>query len=100
MSELLISVSGIRGTVGDALTAEVALDFARAFGAFLKGGRVAVGRDTRRTGPMVSSAVVAGLLSSGCDVVDLGICPTPTVELAVKDGRMAGGATIPWNTTP
>ena len=94
MQKLLISVSGIRGVVGRDLTSEVALDYARAFAAFLKGGKVAIGRDTRKSGPMISSAVISGLLSSGCDVVDIGICPTPTVELAVRDGRLAGGATM------
>jgi phosphomannomutase len=100
LSGLLISVSGIRGVVGKALTSEVALNYGRAFGMYLRGGKVALGRDTRRTGPMVSSAVIAGLLSSGCDVVDIGICPTPTVELAVRDGGFAGGVAVTASHNP
>ncbi|HBC46776.1 MAG TPA: phosphoglucosamine mutase, partial [candidate division Zixibacteria bacterium] len=63
MSKLLISVSGVRGVVGESLTAQVALDYAEAFGTFLKPGKIAIGGDTRRTGPMIKSAVVAGLMA-------------------------------------
>ena len=97
---LLISVSGIRGIIGKTLTSETALNYARAFGAFLKGGKVAIGRDTRKTGPMVTSAVVSGLLSSGCDVVDIGICSTPTIEMAVRDGGFSGGVAVTASHNP
>lgn len=100
MKELLISVSGIRGVVGEAFTPETALNYARAFGTFLKRGRVAVGRDTRKTGPMVTSAVVSGLLASGCDVADIGICPTPTIEMAVRDGGFNGGVAVTASHNP
>jgi len=100
LAGLLISVSGIRGIVGQALTAEVASGYAAAFGTFLKGGKVAMGMDTRRTGPMVKSAAISGLLSVGCDVVDIGICPTPTVEIAVRDGGFAGGIVITASHNP
>jgi phosphomannomutase len=91
MSKLLISVSGIRGVVGESLTAQVALDYAEAFGTYLKPGKVVIGGDTRRTGPMVKSAAAAGLMATGHDVVDIGIVPTPTVEMAVRDGGFSGG---------
>jgi len=84
----------VRGVIGTALTADVALKYAAAFGTFLKSGKVAVGGDTRRTGPMVRSAAVAGLLATGHDIVDIGICPTPTVELAVRDGGFVGGIAV------
>jgi len=100
VKRLLISVSGIRGVVGRDLTSEIALDYARAFAAFLKGGKVAIGRDTRKSSPMISSAVISGLLSSGCDVVDIGICPTPTVELAVRDGKLEGGIAVTASHNP
>jgi len=100
LKELLISVSGIRGVVGRSFTSETALNYARAFGTFLKGGRVAVGRDTRKTGPMVTSAVVSGLLSSGCDVADIGVCPTPTIELAVRSGVFNGGVAVTASHNP
>ena len=100
MTGLLISVSGIRGVVGKTLTPEIALNYAGAFGAYLKGGKIAVGRDTRKTGSMISSAVISGLLSSGCDVIDIGICPTPTIELAVRDGGFAGGVAVTASHNP
>jgi phosphomannomutase len=100
LKELLISVSGIRGVVGRSFTSETALNYARAFGSLLKGGKVAVGRDTRITGPMFTSAVISGLLSSGCDVADIGICPTPTVELAVRSGVFNGGVAVTASHNP
>ena len=100
MSKLLISVSGVRGVVGESLTAEVALEYSRAFGTYLKPGKVAVGGDTRRTGPMIKSAVMAGLMSTGHDVVDIDICPTPTVEMAVRDGDFAGGVAVTASHNP
>ena len=97
---LLISVSGVRGVVGTALTADVVLKYASAFGTYLKKGKVAVGGDTRRTGPMVRSAAMAGLMASGHDVVDIGICPTPTVEMAVRDGGFVGGVAVTASHNP
>jgi phosphomannomutase len=87
---LLISVSGIRGVVGNGLTAEVVLRAAQAYGTWLGGGKVIVGRDSRVTGEMVRAAVVAGLTAVGCDVVDVGICPTPTVQLATERQGQGG----------
>jgi len=100
VSKLLISVSGVRGVVGDSLTAEVALEYSRAFGTYLKPGIIAVGGDTRRTGPMIKSAVMAGLMSTGHDVIDIAICPTPTVELAVRDANYAGGIAVTASHNP
>ena len=103
-SELIVSVSGIRGVVGASLTPEAAARFAGALGAYLKGGRVAVGRDSRPSGQMLKHAVIAGLTAAGCTVDDLGIVPTPTVGLAVRNLKAAGGLMItashnpaPWN---
>lgn len=100
MSELLISVSGVRGIIGEALTAEIALRYALAFGTYLKSGKIAIGGDTRRTGPMVKSAAMAGLMASGHDVVDIGVCPTPTVEMAVRDGGFVGGIAVTASHNP
>ena len=100
MSKLLISVSGVRGIVGEVLTAEIATAYSAAFGTFLPKGKVAIGGDTRRSGPMIKSAAIAGLLATGHDVVDIGICPTPTVELAVLDGGMAGGIAVTASHNP
>jgi phosphomannomutase len=100
LDKLLISVSGVRGVVGSALTVENSARYAAAFGTYLRGRNVIVGSDTRRTGPMIKSAAVAGLLAAGCDVADAGICPTPTIEIAVRDGGYAGGIVVTASHNP
>ena len=97
---LKISISGVRGVVGDSLTPALLTRFAQAFGTYVGGGRVIVGRDTRTSGEMVCQAVVAGLLSSGCRIVDLGVCPTPTVQLLVRRFGARGGVAITASHNP
>jgi phosphomannomutase len=101
---LKVSVSGVRGIVGESLTPLLIADFAAAFGEYIGGGRVVVGRDTRPSGRMYEHAVVAGLLSVGCQPVLLGIVPTPTVQIMVDELKANGGVVItashnpaPWN---
>ena len=89
----MISVSGVRGLIGASLTPHVAMEFGQAFGHFLKTQHsapstqhfkrplVAIGRDTRPSGPMVFGAVSAGLMSVGVDVVDVSVATTPSVAL-------------------
>jgi phosphomannomutase len=103
-SDLIVSVSGIRGIVGQGLTARTALAFAGALGAHANGGRLVVGRDGRPSGIMLRHAVLAGLTGAGCEVHDLGVAATPTVGLAVRSLEAAGGLQItashnpaPWN---
>ena len=97
MSEtLMISVSGMRGHVGTDLTPEVVARHAAALGAWARSaGRplVVLGRDARTSGAMFAQAAAAGLMSVGCDVIDLGIVPTPTVQLAVEH-HLAGAGLI------
>ncbi len=100
MSKLMISVSGIRGVVGDGLSPEVIVNFAQAFGTYLGSGRVVVGRDSRVTGPMVKHAVYAGLMAAGCDVVEIGVCPTPTVQMAVELLKARAGIAITASHNP
>jgi len=97
---LKISVSGVRGVVGDSLTPEMVARFAQAFGSYTGGGRVVIGRDPRTSGEMVRQAVVAGLVSSGCRVSDLGVVPTPTVQLLVRLLGAAGGVAITASHNP
>ena len=101
MKPLKIGITGVRGIVGETFTPELAVEFAQAFGTYLDGGRILVCRDTRPSGPMIRSAVLAGLLAAGCEVVDLGISPTPGMQLAVKWLKADGGIAItaghnPW----
>jgi phosphomannomutase len=99
-SGLIVSVSGIRGVVGEGLTPEAAVAFAGALGAHVVGGRVVLGRDGRPSGELLRHAVLAGLLGAGCDVQDLGVAPTPTVGLAVRRLQAAGGIQITASHNP
>ncbi len=94
MQQLKIGVSSLRGVVGDALTPELIVNFACAMGTWCDGGEVVVGRDTRRSGSMLHAAVLSGLASAGCEVVDLGVAPTPLVSFAVRELSAAGGISI------
>ncbi len=100
MSQLMISISGVRGVVGEGLTPEVALSFAQAFGTYCKGGRVVVGRDSRVSGPMLQHIVTAGLMATGCEVIDIGIAPTPTTQLATENLHAAGGVILTASHNP
>lgn len=94
------STSGIRGIVGKSLTPENIVQYAAAFGRFLKQGKVVVGRDSRPSGLHYSQIVISTLAMVGCDVVDIGIVPTPTVELAVTYHEAAGGIAITASHNP
>jgi phosphomannomutase len=100
MKPLKIGITGVRGIVGETFTPEVAIAFAQAFGTYLDSGRILVCRDTRPSGPMVRSAVLAGLLAAGCEVIDLGICPTPSMQLAVPWLKADGGIAITAGHNP
>ena len=97
---LKISISGVRGVVGDSLTPVLLVRFAQAFGTYAGSGTVVIGRDTRTSGEMVKQSVVAGLLSSGCRVVDAGVCPVPTVQVLVRHVRAQGGIAITASHNP
>src|SRR5215210_5836282 len=102
---LMVSVSGVRGRVGEALTPEIIAQFAAGFGAWAlarAGGKaqIVVGRDSRVSGPMFQPVVHAALQSVGCDVLDVGMVPTPTVQLAVEHHRAAGGLAITASHNP
>jgi phosphomannomutase len=97
---LKISISGVRGVVGDSLTPVLLTRFAQAFGTAMGTGRIVVGRDTRTSGEMVRQAVIAGLLSAGNRIVDIGVCPTPTVQLGVRHTAAHGGIAITASHNP
>src|SRR5436309_4672420 len=98
--KLKISISGVRGVVGESLTPTLLTRFAQAFGTYVGAGALVIGRDTRTSGEMVRQAVIAGLLSSGCRVVDLDICPVPTVQLLVRRRGARGGLAITASHNP
>lgn len=100
---LMISVSGMRGIVGSDLTPELVARHAAALGAWAKAAGkpvIVLGRDARTSGEMFSHAAIAGLLSVGIEVIDLGIAPTPTVQMAVEHHRAGGGLIITASHNP
>lgn len=97
---LKIGVSGVRGVVGDFLTPGLALSFAQAFGTYVGRGRVVLGRDSRTSGPMLQHAVASGLLSTGCEVIDVGVLPTPTLQLYVAHTGAQGGISLTASHNP
>ena len=131
--KLIISISGLRGVVGENLTASIATEYGCAFGTFLKdlsarrledkhapqeparrlaglsvcpvrgtkiSNGVCIGRDSRPSGEMLKSAVVAGLCSIGIDVIDLGIVSTPGVSIMVRHLGCVGGVVITASHNP
>src|ERR1043166_9917161 len=94
MKTLRLTSFGVRGSVGAALTPETAIDFSAAFGTFMDGGRILVGRDTRNSSPMFHAAVVSGLISTGCEVLDFGVCPTPILQFSGKQYGAPGAVSI------
>jgi len=98
---LMVSVSGVRGTIGSTLTPTIACDFGCAFGTMLGAGKtVVLGRDSRTSGPMMRSAVAAGLLATGVNVIDLDIATTPGVALMTSHLSAAGGVVITASHNP
>lgn len=100
MSEAIISVSGLRGIVGDSLTPLVAMQYAQAFARTLGPGPVLIGRDGRTTGSMIAQAVEAALLAMGRSVLRAGIVATPTVGVLVQAHKAAGGIQISASHNP
>ena len=97
----LFGTDGVRGVANRDLTPELAMAIGRALGARLQGGsRVAIGRDTRRSGPMLEAALAAGLASAGADVALLGVLPTPAVAELVAGSDAVAGAVISASHNP
>jgi len=103
----MVSVSGIRGIVGESLTPAVLTKFTQAYATWLKRGKensdapkVILGRDTRPTGQVISDLVQSVLVQSGCNVMNIGVATTPTVEVAVIDENAAGGVIITASHNP
>lgn len=100
---LMISVSGMRGLVGTDLTPELVARHAAALGAWVRsrgGSAVVLGRDARTSGPMFTLAATAGLQSVGVDVIDVGVVPTPTVQMAVEHHHAGAGLILTASHNP
>ena len=99
-SGLMMSVSGIRGIVGESFTPDLILKVGSAFAMYAKKGRIVIGRDSRPTGGAISASLSSALVLSGCEVVDLGIVPTPTVQIMVEELNADGGIVISASHNP
>ena len=104
MPQRILSISGLRGVIGDGLEPTYLVEFAAALGTLIAGGTVVVGRDGRGTGNLVKHAVLAGLEAVGCNVLDADIASTPTIGVLVQHHQAAAGIQItashnpvPWN---
>ena len=106
---LIVSISGIRGIFGDGLDPQVLVRFAGAYGTWCRrraerlgqsAPTVIVGRDARVTGPLCADLVMRTLQSTGCDVIDAGLTPTPTVEMAVLAEKATGGIILSASHNP
>ncbi|MFG0286906.1 MAG: phosphoglucosamine mutase [Rhodopirellula sp. JB044] len=100
MSKLIISVSGLRGIVGETLTPEVACRFVASYSAALPPGPIVVGRDGRTTGPMLAGAIMSALNACGRDVIDAGVAATPTIGVLVRERSAAGAVQISASHNP
>lgn len=100
MSTLMVSISGVRGIIGDGLEPSVIVQYTSAYADFIGKGKIIIGRDARISGQMVKSIVIGTLLAKGIDVIDIGICPTPTVQYNVKTLNAQGGIAISASHNP
>jgi phosphomannomutase len=100
----MVSVSGVRGRVGEGLTPEIVSRYAAGFGAWSlarsTSRSIVVGRDSRVSGPLYHRTVISALQSVGATVIDVGMAPTPTVQMAVEDHHAAGGLAITASHNP
>ena len=100
MKEPIISVSGLRGIIGESLSPESAMRFACAFAAGMKAGPIVVSRDGRATGRMLADAIRSGLCAVGRDVIDADVAATPTSGVLVRQLQAAGGIQISASHNP
>ncbi len=99
-SRRLFGTNGIRGVVNKELTPEFAIKIGEAIGTFFKQGKILLGYDGRLSNIMLANAVTSGLTSTGCDVYDAGMAPTPCIQYTVRNHQMDGGVMITASHNP
>ncbi len=97
---LKFSEAGLRGVVGETLLPPLICGMSAAFASTLGPGAVALGRDTRLSGPMILDLVASSFRAVGRDVIDLGICPVPTVEYFIRTENLPGGIDVTASHNP
>jgi len=100
MPPLIVSISGLRGIVGESLTPDVVVRYVSAYSDYCGKGTIVIGRDGRITGKMIAELAASTIMAKGCDVVDLGVCPTPTVQMAVEHSDAVGGIAVTASHNP
>jgi phosphomannomutase/phosphoglucomutase len=96
----LFGTNGVRGLANSDMNINLATDLGRAMGTFFKEGEIAIASDTRTSSDMLRNAVIAGVLSTGMSVCDLGVLPSPALQFAVKNGGYNGGIIITASHNP
>lgn len=96
----MVSISGLRGVVGESLTPDAVVRYVSAYSDYCGKGTIVVGRDGRNTGKMIAELTASTVLAKGCDVLDLGVCPTPTVQMAVEHSDAVGGIAVTASHNP
>jgi len=100
ISDLKISISGIRGIVGQSLTPQLIIKFSEAFSTYVGRGEIAVASDTRPSAEMVRCAVMAGILSCGASPIDLGVLPIPSLQIYTRERDLKGAISITASHNP
>src|SRR5436309_13027616 len=91
---LKISIPGVRGVIGESLTPTLLTRFAQAFGTYIGARTIVVRSYHRYLGELVKDVLMAGLLSTGCRILDIGMCPVPSIQLLVRHQRSHCGIAI------
>ncbi len=99
-SDLLISISGLRGLTAGSLTPEVAYQFTKAFAQTSPPGKIVISRDSRPSGKILRQAVLQGLMSAGREIIDIDLSPLPTTQIAIEECNAAGGIDITASHNP
>jgi len=97
---LKVGISGVRGIVGESLTPKIVARLASAFGTYIGQGQVLVGQDSRPSGTILKRAVLSGLLATGCQPVEVGILPIPTILFLTKEKKARGAVVVTASHNP
>lgn len=98
--DLMVSVSGIRGIIPTGLSPEVIFNSLRAFGTWIEGSKIVIGRDSRPSGSYLENISLGLMQAMGKDVLQLGVVPTPTVKAVVNLSKAGGGIMISASHNP
>jgi phosphomannomutase len=96
----MVSISGIRGIIGETLTPEIITNFSLSYGTLNKSKKVIISRDTRGSGEMVLNFVKGALIATGCHVIDIGVATTPTIEVMIEKLKASGGVMVSASHNP